>query len=243
MTTSRSLSSARAAQASARSRMPRGAVCTPERRRTAAGLPFAAGCSGDKPHATVTSDTPPRACIHACMQIACKRLLSFSLTSVGAMTASAAAACGGATKGLREPPPSIASLQALRHASESPLSSERVRTVQYWDSPLSQCAPCAYTHTHTHTHETRGKGHSSRESQFNSNSRNVLMFQYRNGATRCRMRAYRVPKSRLPKAEVQCGSPGTDRTRRALRSFATYKDFGFTHEMGPSSRRLLLHRL
>ena len=91
MTTSRSLSSARAAQASARSRMPRGAVCTPERRRTAAGLPFAAGCSGDKPHATVTSDTPPRACIHACMQIACKRLLSFSLTSVDQRAARAAA--------------------------------------------------------------------------------------------------------------------------------------------------------
>ena len=91
MTTSRSLSSARAAQASARSRMPRGAVCTPERRRTAAGLPFAAGCSGDKPHATVTSDTPPRACIHACMQIACKRLLSFSLTSVDQRAVRAAA--------------------------------------------------------------------------------------------------------------------------------------------------------
>ena len=182
MITSRSLSSARAAQASARSQMPRGAVCTPGRRRTAAGLPCAAGCSGVTCHATVTSDTPPRACIHACMQIACKRLLSFSLTSVGAMTASAAAACGGATKGLREPPPSIASLQALRHASESPLSSERVRRV---------------VRIHTHTH-TRGKGHTSRESQFNSRNVAVLMFQYRNGATRCWMCAYRQPGTKVP---------------------------------------------
>ena len=110
MTTSRSLSSARAAQASARSRMPRGAVCTPERRRTAAGLPFAAGCSGDKPHATVTSDTPPRACIHACMQIACKRLLSFSLTSVDQRAARAAAVS------FREPGPSSTNFPKLSRA-------------------------------------------------------------------------------------------------------------------------------
>ena len=110
MTTSRSLSSARAAQASARSRMPRGAVCTPERRRTAAGLPFAAGCSGDKPHATVTSDTPPRACIHACMQIACKRLLSFSLTSVDQRAARAAAVS------FREPGPSSTNFPNLSRA-------------------------------------------------------------------------------------------------------------------------------
>ena len=42
--------------------------------------------------------------------------------------------------------------QALRHASETPLSGERV---QY--RALSRCAAHTHMYTHTHTHETRGK--------------------------------------------------------------------------------------
>ena len=41
--------------------------------------------------------------------------------------------------------------QALRHASETPLSSERV---QY--RALSQCAPRTYTNTHTHERNRGG---------------------------------------------------------------------------------------
>ena len=123
MTTSRSLSSPRAAQASARSRMPRGAVCTPGRRRTAAGLPCAAGCSGVTCHATVTSDTPPRACIHACMQIACKRLLSFSLTSVDQRAARAAAVS------FREPGPSSTNFPNLSR----PCRCDAIRAYQSHD--------------------------------------------------------------------------------------------------------------
>ena len=166
MITSRSLSSARAAQASARSQMPRGAVCTPGRRRTAAGLPFAAGCSGVTCHATVTSDTPPRACIHACMQIACKRLLSFSLTSVDQRAARAA---------------------AVSFASPGPSSTNFPN--------LSR--PC-----------------------------------------RCdAIRAYQSPGVRMC-LSVRCvRAYNSVRTVRVVLyvHFATYKDFGFTHEMAPKN--------